>query len=62
VSEPDHQPGPAPKLNIVSIDKALRLLDRLRIVRTSQRFDADEMPVAPDGSQPIYAFWEFAFL
>jgi hypothetical protein len=50
----DHKAGAAPKFNVVTIDKALCLLDGLSIVRAKQRFESAKMSVVPDEEGPIF--------
>jgi hypothetical protein len=47
------EPCSAPKLDAVPVNEALRTLDCCPIIGTNNRFEAIEMPVAPDEVSPI---------
>jgi hypothetical protein len=49
------EPSAAPKLNIMPVYKTARLLDCVGIVRTNQRLDAAESPIARDDEGSV--FW-----
>jgi hypothetical protein len=51
--KPDDQTVATPKLNVVAMDQALRLLNRLGIVVADHRLEAYEVPVVSDGKRPI---------
>ena len=51
--KPDDEPCPAPKLDAMPINEALRMLACRRIVSADDWFVAIEMPVAPDEVSPI---------
>jgi hypothetical protein len=50
--KPDDQTVATPKLNVVAMDQALRLLNRLGIVVADHRLEAYEVPVVSDGKRP----------
>jgi hypothetical protein len=52
--ELDHQARAAPKLNIMTADKTLGLLDCFGVVLTDKRFASKEMPVIPNGVSPVF--------
>ena len=51
--QPRHELVAAPKFNIVTVDKALRPLDCLRIVATDKWLESYEMPVVADYIGPV---------
>jgi hypothetical protein len=51
--KPNDEAVPAPKLNIVTISKALGLLNCLGIVGANQSFKSNETPVTPDGISSV---------
>jgi hypothetical protein len=53
LGEPRHEPVAAPKLNIVTVNKALRLLDCHDLVGANQRFEPYKMPVVSDCICPV---------
>jgi hypothetical protein len=54
VTKPNDQAVAAPKLDVVPVDKASRLGDRLGIVGANQGLISYEMTVGPDGIRPIF--------
>jgi hypothetical protein len=53
VSQSSDEALAAPKLDIVTVDQTLGLLDGFGIIRANQRLRADKMPVAPDDKRPV---------
>jgi hypothetical protein len=51
--QPVHHAFTAPKLNGMTNDKALCLIDRLGIVGAYERFESYKMPVAVDRVNPV---------
>jgi len=51
--DPDNEANAAPKFDIVTFDKTLRLLGCFNVVGAIQRLDGDLVPVGPDGISHI---------
>lgn len=53
VADPDHEPFAAPKLNVVTINKALRLRYGFVVVAAHERLECYEMPIITDPISPV---------
>jgi len=52
--KPNDESFTAPQLNVVTVDKTLRLLCRLGIFGTNQRLESKEVPVQPNPIRPVF--------
>jgi hypothetical protein len=52
--EPNDKAVAAPKLDVVTVDQALGLVDCLGIIDGNQRLKSDEVPIEPDCIYPVF--------